>query len=164
MQTSSEKHSQWLASMRPPVPEAWGRLVEEVVLAAEEVHGLLGPGLGAAGYEAALAHELSLRGVAVTGREAVPVVYKGVALPAAELELHVHGLMVVLVRAGVEAAEVGGAVLARLDERTRALDAALGLVIDFGAGVLRNGVYRRLNRVSSAALALVGAIEVGGEN
>jgi GxxExxY protein len=45
-----------------------------------EVHTTLGPGLLESVYEAALLHELSLRGLRATAQQGVPVFYKDVKL------------------------------------------------------------------------------------
>ena len=48
-----------------------------IVGAAMEVHRALGPGFLEAVYEAALAHELTLRGVRFESQKRLPVRYKG---------------------------------------------------------------------------------------
>lgn len=51
-----------------------------IVGAAMEVHRLLGPGFLEAIYQAALAHELSLRAIPFEQHVKLPVTYKGLAL------------------------------------------------------------------------------------
>lgn len=51
-----------------------------VVGAAMEVHSILGPGYLEAVYQAALAHELALRGIRIEQFKRLPVVYKGVTV------------------------------------------------------------------------------------
>jgi len=48
-----------------------------IVGAAMEVHRILGPGFLEAVYEAALAHELTLRGIPFERQKELPVYYKG---------------------------------------------------------------------------------------
>src|SRR5437870_136426 len=55
-------------------------LTREIIGAAIEVHRELGPGKPEAAYEAALARELGLRGLAHRVQKPVPMVYKGVKL------------------------------------------------------------------------------------
>jgi GxxExxY protein len=55
-------------------------LTGQIIGAAIEVHRELGPGKPEAAYEAALAIELTLRGIAHEAQRPVPVVYKGVQL------------------------------------------------------------------------------------
>jgi GxxExxY protein len=54
-----------------------GDLSYAVIGAAMEVHRGLGPGFLEAVYQAALAHELSLRGIHFAEQKHLPVVYKG---------------------------------------------------------------------------------------
>lgn len=49
-----------------------------IIGAAMEVHRILGPGYLEAVYQAALAHELELRGIAARREQHLPVTYKGV--------------------------------------------------------------------------------------
>jgi len=49
----------------------------KIIGAAMEVHRILGPGFLEAVYEAALAHELTLRGIPFERQKELPVYYKG---------------------------------------------------------------------------------------
>ncbi len=49
----------------------------KIIGAAMEVHRVLGPGFLEAVYEAALAHELTLRGIPFERQKELPVYYKG---------------------------------------------------------------------------------------
>ena len=49
-----------------------------IIGTAMEVHRILGPGYLEAVYQAALAHELELRGIAARREQHLPVTYKGV--------------------------------------------------------------------------------------
>jgi iron complex transport system substrate-binding protein len=162
MQSSVERHAQWLAAMRPAMPEAWQRVIDAVVRSAEEVRRALGGGLGRAVYAVALEHELRLRGLAVERDRPVRLRYKGLDLPEQHLELVVNGLVAVEVRAGAEINEVHAE---HLDGLIRAADLPLALLVNFDGALIRNSVYRRFNRVATAALPLVGALPADeGEN
>jgi iron complex transport system substrate-binding protein len=152
MQTSNERFQEWRESMQPQIPVPWRTLVETIVRGAEEVHTALGAGAERDWCEAALAHELGLRGLAVERRRRVAAQYKEVELPERELGLVVNGLVAIDVMANDSAAE-GDAL--RLQALIKAADLPMGLVIDFGAAGLRNGVYRRLNRTATESLKLV---------
>jgi GxxExxY protein len=52
-----------------------------IIGAAMEVHRILGPGFLEAVYQAALAHELTLRGIRFEQYKQLPVRYKGVLVP-----------------------------------------------------------------------------------
>lgn len=151
MQTSNQKLEQWRAAMRPPMPEAWHRVVETIVGAAEEVHGVLGPGMPRESCEAALHHELSLRGLSVERGRVVRVRYKHIELPEQFVDLVVNGLVAVNV---VCVDEVEGVDVAQFDALLRGADLPVGVLVNFHTVQVRHGAYRRLNRVATAALAL----------
>src|SRR4051812_40204948 len=52
----------------------------QIVDAAMKVHNFLGPGLLESTYEACLAHELKLRGLAISTQFEIPLVYEGLRL------------------------------------------------------------------------------------
>ncbi len=58
------------------------RITREIIGAAIEVHRTLGSGLLESAYDAALTHELVLRGMSIERQVRVPLVYKGIALDA----------------------------------------------------------------------------------
>jgi GxxExxY protein len=150
--TSSEKFQEWRETMQPPIPPPWRNLIETITRAAEEVHEFLGPGLARESCVAALAHELSLRSLAVGRDLPVTLRYKGIELPARHLDLVVNELVAIDVRSDNQSGEAEAAQLLGL---LRGADLPIGLVIDFGVVKLRNGIYRRLNRAASAALTLL---------
>jgi|SoiMethySBSTD1v2_1073268.scaffolds.fasta_scaffold754045_1 GxxExxY protein len=154
--TSSERLHERLAAARLAVPDQWHFLTEAVIEGAEEVHATLGPGLSRESYAAALRHELALRGLAVEAGREIERWYKGVELPRQRLELVVNGLVAVELASADTDVQLG---LARLGAQLFAADAPIGLLINFDAGLLRNGVYRRLNAEATAARALPPASE-----
>jgi GxxExxY protein len=104
------------------------------------VHRALGPGLLESAYEACLAHELSLRGLAVRRQVPLPIVYEGLTLEAGyRLDLLVGDLVIVEIKA------VEG--LLRLHEAQlitylKLSGLSLGLLINFNVGLFRDGVRR----------------------
>jgi hypothetical protein len=56
------------------------KLTEAIIGAAIEVHRELGPGLLESAYEECLCYELSLRGIAFSRQQPLPVKYKKVGL------------------------------------------------------------------------------------
>ncbi len=129
------------------VPPAWNLLSSDVIGAAIEVHNQLGPGLAEKIYEDALAIELGLRSIEFQRQYPVRLVYKGVALSEQRLDMVVgHGLLVLELKA-VE--NVPDHALIQLVSYMRAADAPLGLLINFHASKLKEGLYRRINPDSS---------------
>jgi GxxExxY protein len=111
-----------------------------VIGAAIEVHRLVGPGLLESAYEECLAHELSLQGLAVSRQVPVPLSYKGVTLGCAyKLDMLVERILLVEIKAVQHLDPVHTAqVLTYL----RMQNLWLGLLINFHAPVLKNGIKR----------------------
>lgn len=75
-------------------------LTEQIIGAAIDVHRELGPGLLESAYEAALAYELTLRGVKFETQKSQPVRYKGLLIEAGfRLDILVGGEVVVELKA-----------------------------------------------------------------
>ncbi|MCK6470241.1 MAG: GxxExxY protein [Planctomycetes bacterium] len=114
-----------------------------VVDAAFTVHKTLGPGLLESVYEAALAYELSSRGMKVERQVPVPVMYKGVQIGEGfKMDLLV-GEKVVLELKSVE--KVAQVHKKQLLTYLRLADKRLGLLINFGAPLIKEGVSRVVN-------------------
>jgi GxxExxY protein len=115
-----------------------------VVDAVIEVHRTLGgPGLLESVYEEALAYELELRGLTVERQRVVPVVYKGKRL-ATELRVD----LIVACRVVVECKAVSAysrVFEAQVLTYLRQLDLKLGLVVNFGERLVKDGVHRVVN-------------------
>lgn len=120
-------------------------IAEEIVLAAIEVHRVLGgPGLLESVYEAALYHELSLRKIASQRQVPVPVLYKGASVrQPLFLDLLVENQIVV----EIKATETDNPYYyAQLLTHLRLLGIPSGLLINFGKKQLKeNGISRICN-------------------
>lgn len=115
-----------------------------VVEAAIEVHRTLGgPGLLESVYVEALAYELELRGLKVGRELVVPVAYKGKRL-ATELrvDLVVEGRVVVECKA---VSTYNRVFEAQVLTYLRQLDLKLGLVVNFGERLVKDGIHRVVN-------------------
>ncbi len=120
------------------------RLSKQIQGAAIEVHQTLGgPGLLESLYEQALYHELLLRGLSTQRQVTIPVEYKGHRLRGClRPDLIVEGAVIIEVKATPEDHEVYRAqVLTYL----RITGLKLGLVINFGRGLLKDGYSRVAN-------------------
>jgi len=112
--------------------------------AAIEVHKVLGgPGLLECIYEDALAHELELRKIPIKRQLLVPVLYKGALVrEPLRLDLLVNDRVIVEVKAAENLLKVHSAqVLTYL----RLFKRKLGLVLNFGQPLLRDGISRVVN-------------------
>jgi len=115
-----------------------------IVEAAIEVHKTLGgPGLIESVYEEALAYELPLRGRDVKRQDPVPIVYKGRTLGTPlKLDVLVNGLVIVECKATTDyhtIFEVQLLTYLRLTGRK------LGLVVNFGERLVKDGIHRVVN-------------------
>jgi len=115
-----------------------------VVEAAIEVHRTLGgPGLLESVYEEALAYELELRGLTVERQIVVPVFYKGKRLTTQlRVDLIVVGRVVVECKA---VSTYNSVFEAQVLTYLRQLNLKLGLVINFGERLVKDGIHRVVN-------------------
>ena len=117
-----------------------------VVEAAIEVHRTVGgPGLLESIYEEALAYELELRGAEVERQKMVPVLYEGRRL-ATELRIDLlveHSAVVECKAVNAYNRVFEAQVLTYL----RLLDLRLGLLINFGERLVKDGIHRVVNRL-----------------
>jgi GxxExxY protein len=115
-----------------------------VVDGAIGVHRTLGgPGLLESVYEEALAYELASNGLTISRQAALPIVYKGKRLATdLRLDLLVDGRVIVECKATTAFNPVFEAqVLTYL----RLLELKLGLVINFGERLVKDGIHRVVN-------------------
>ena len=121
--------------------------ISRVVLqAAIEVHRTLGgPGLLESVYEEALVWELTQHGLAVERQKTVPIVYKGQHLASPlRLDLIVEDKVIVECKATSQyntIFEVQTLTYLRLTNRK------LGLVINFGEALVKDGFHRVVNNL-----------------
>ncbi|MDN5874098.1 MAG: GxxExxY protein [Sinobacteraceae bacterium] len=114
-------------------------LANAVMGAAIEVHRILGPGFLECVYQAALAVELSQRGISFEREKHVAVDYKGHSVGDGRLDLFVGSCLVVELKTVESLAPIHTAqVLSYL----KTLRLPLGLLINFNASLLKNGIKR----------------------
>jgi len=114
-----------------------------VVDAAFKVHKTLGPGLLEPVYEAALDFELRKRGLGVARQVSLPVVYEGVVVEEGfRVDMIVEG-KVILELKSVE--EVHPVHKKQLLTYLRLADKRLGLLINFGDALIKDGTTRVVN-------------------
>ena len=114
-----------------------------VVDAALTVHRALGPGLLESVYEVVLAHELRSRGLNVQRQLSIPVHYENVHFDEGfRADILVESKVIVEIKS-VE-------MLERVHKKQvltylRLADIRLGLLINFGAELIRDGITRLVN-------------------
>ncbi len=114
-----------------------------VVDGALTVHRALGPGLLESVYELALAHELAQRGLGVERQVSIPIEYQGVPLGEGfRADLIVEG-KVLLELKSVE--HLTALHRKQIQTYLRLTDLELGLLLNFGAALMKDGIVRCVN-------------------
>jgi GxxExxY protein len=119
-------------------------LCTKIIVAAIEVHRSLGgPGLLERVYEEALVWELNMKGISVARQVELPIVYKGNKLGTPlRLDLLVEDLLIVEIKALTTYNPIFEA---QLLTYLKLANLRLGLVINFGERLLKDGIHRVVN-------------------
>ena len=118
-------------------------LAEIVVDASFQIHRTLGPGLLESAYEAILMHELQKRGLNVAVQVPVPVIYESVRLDTGfRADLIVGDLIIVELKSLEKIAPVHKK---QLTTYLKLSGKRLGLLINFGEELIKNGITRIVN-------------------
>lgn len=118
------------------------QITDRVLAAAIEVHGSLGPGLLESVYEECLSHEFVLRGMAFERQVALPVSYKGILLDCGyRMDFVVEAAVVVELKCVERILPVHDA---QLLTYLKLSGKRVGLLLNFNAPVLRDGIVRRI--------------------
>jgi GxxExxY protein len=116
-----------------------------IVDAAFIVHTRLGPGLLESVYEAILEYELRKRGLHVAHQRPLPVIYEEVRMNVGfRPDLIVEGKVIIEVKS-VEA--IAPVHTKQLLTYLRLADKRLGLLINFGGALIKDGIRRVVNRL-----------------
>jgi len=111
-----------------------------------QIHDEIGPGLLEMAYEAFLAACLAERGLLVEAEKPVPVTYRGVVIrDAFRVDLLVERRLVIEVKSVERLAPVHAK---QLLTYLRLMDQPLGLLMNFGAEMFRDGLKRVINNRS----------------
>jgi iron complex transport system substrate-binding protein len=122
------------------------RLTGEIVDAAYRIHTKLGPGLLESVYEAVLARTLEQRGLKVERQKPVSIEFDGFRFDEGfRIDLLVDDRVVVELKSVEQLAPVHSK---QLLTYIRLLDLRVGLLINFGAATLKEGVRRVVNAYS----------------
>jgi iron complex transport system substrate-binding protein len=132
-------------SSEKPLDDVTGAIVD----AAYHLHIGLGPGLLESVYEVVLARDLARRGFQVVRQHPVSFDYEGLHFSEGfRLDLLVEGRVAVEIKSVERAAPVHGK---QLLTYLRLLNLPVGLLINFGAPTLKEGLRRIVNRAPSSA-------------
>jgi GxxExxY protein len=118
-------------------------IATQVVDAAFKIHTTLGPGLLETVYEVVLAHELQKRGLCVEREVPIPIVWETIKFNEGfRADLIVEGKVIIELKSIETMAPVHKKqVLTHL----RLTNLKLGLLINFGEELIKNGISRIVN-------------------
>ena len=118
-------------------------LAKLTVDAAFAVHTGLGPGLLESVYEVALEHELKKRGLSVARQQAIPIKYDGLEfVEGFRADLIIDDALIVELKSVERVAPVHKK---QLLTYLRLADKRLGLLINFGDSLIKDGISRVVN-------------------
>lgn len=118
-------------------------LSKVVVDAAFKVHTKVGPGLLESVYEVILAHELQQRGLRVQRQVAIPIAYEGIRIEEAfRADIIINELLIVEVKSTESSPPVHKK---QLLTYLRLTGLKLGLLINFGSPLIKDGIHRIVN-------------------
>ena len=117
----------------------------EILDSAYRIHSKLGPGLFESVYEAALAHELTRRGLNVSRQFPIPVIYESIQIEAGfQADLLVEGKVIVELKSIEAIAPVHHK---QLLTYLRLSNTRLGLLLNFNVPRLKEGIIRMVNQL-----------------
>lgn len=114
-----------------------------VVDAAFKVHSKLGPGLLESAYQAILAYELKQRGLYIEAEIPMPLNYDGITLDIGyRADIIVEHLVIVELKSVEKMSDIHKK---QLLTYLRVSNLHLGLLINFGAPLIKDGITRVVN-------------------
>ncbi len=114
-----------------------------VVDACIKIHTKLGPGLLESVYERVLAKELTKRGLSVARQVVVPIVWEGEVFDEGfRADLIINDLLIIELKSVEQIAKVHKK---QLLTYLRLADKRLGLLANFGANLMKDGLSRVVN-------------------
>ena len=118
-------------------------IAKTIVDAAFKVHKALGPGLFESVYETVMAHEIERWGLAVERQKVIPINYEGMTFDEGfRADLIVADKVIVELKSLENLAPVHKK---QLLTYLRLADKRLGLLINFGANLIKDGIVRVVN-------------------
>ena len=110
-----------------------------------EVHKELGPGLLETAYEAALCHELTLRGISFERQKPVPVIYKGFTLEVGfRIDVLVEDTVVLELKSVEALLPIHDA---QLINYLRLTGRPVGFLVNFNVPRIKEGIKRRAGKL-----------------
>jgi GxxExxY protein len=119
------------------------QIAKEVVDASIKIHSALGPGLLESVYEVVLARELERRGLSVARQVPIPIEYVGLRFDEGfRADIIVEGKIILELKSVEQLAKVHAK---QLFTYLKLADKRLGLLLNFGADLMKEGIKRIAN-------------------
>ena len=116
-----------------------------IVNSAYQVHKTLGPGLLESVYEIVLTHELQKEGLRVERQKPISLIYEDIRFDEGfRADLMVEDMVIVELKSVEQLAKVH---YKQLLTYLRLADKRLGLLINFGAALIKDGITRIVNNL-----------------
>jgi len=129
--------------MPSPIPEELEQIAKDVVDAAIKLHIALGPGLLESVYSVLLAKKLMERGYRVEREKDIPIIFEGVRFEVGfRADLVISECFIVALKSVETLAPVHAK---QLLTYLKLSNMRLGLLINFGEELLKNGIKRIAN-------------------
>ena len=120
-------------------------IAKMIVNAAFKIHTTLGPGLLESVYEVVLAHELKKLGLNVSRQQSIPIRYEDLKFEEGfRADIIVENKVIIELKSVEEVAKVHKK---QLLTYLRLADKRLGLLINFGAALIKDGLFRIVNKL-----------------
>lgn len=120
-------------------------IAKMIVNAAYKIHTMLGPGLLESVYEVVMAHELKKLGLNVSRQPSIPITYEDLKFEEGfRADIIVEDKVIVELKSVEEVAKVHKK---QLLTYLRLADERLGLLINFGAALIKDGLFRIVNKL-----------------
>ena len=120
-------------------------IAKVIVDAAYHIHRKLGPGLLETVYEVLLARALSSRGLDIKRQAPIPIVFDGIKFNEGfKADLVVEEKVIVELKSVEQIAPVHKK---QLLTYLRLADKRLGLLINFGSSLIKDGIFRVVNKL-----------------
>ncbi len=124
------------------------QIAREVVDAAVRIHSKLGPGLLESVYEVVLAHELERRGLRVERQVPIPIEFDGLRFEEGlRADILVEGRVILELKSVEQLAKVHPK---QLFTYLKLADKRLGLLLNFGSDLMREGIKRIANGIEDS--------------
>lgn len=117
--------------------------------AAIQVHRILGPGLYESVYEVVLAHELQKRGLKIDRQVPISIQYDGIIFDEGFRADIIVERKVILELKSIDQISAGHR--KQIQTYLRLADLKLGLLLNFGAALMKDGIVRAVNGLEEQA-------------